>query len=102
MDNKKRISLSILILALVEVVYFCLIVGITSILGINISFAIVQVVGVLVAIGCTLIVNPFLKEYKRNMDYRMRKIEQEQSRMKRRLRRVEKQLNEEQKVLHEL
>lgn len=90
MSNKKHISLAVLILVLVELVYFGLILGVTSLFSISLSIAIVQVIGVLIAVGYTLIINPFFREYTKNMKYRVSKIEQEQRKLERRMNNLEK------------
>jgi len=90
MSNKKHISLAVLILLLVELVYFGLIMGVTSLFSISLSIAIVQVIGVLIAVGYVLIINPFFREYKKNMNYRVSKIEQEQRKLDRRVANLEK------------
>ena len=73
-----------------EGAYFGIILLLTSLLNISLSIAIVQIIGVLIAIGYMIIVNPWLKEYGRTLDYRISKIEQEQSKIKKRLGNLEK------------
>lgn len=95
MSNKKRIVVAFMMLILVEFIYFASVGIFTSLFKLPVSLLVVQVIGVIIAIAYTIIIDTWLRSYRKVINYRIGKIEQEQNKLKKRVAKLERVIKSE-------
>lgn len=89
MSSKKRFVIALSALIAIEIVYFSSIVLFTYISNISLNILMVQVLGFLIAVLYTIIFDSWLRYYRRNINRRITRLEIEQLKMRKKLKRIE-------------
>jgi len=93
MSSKKRFGIAITVLVALEIVYFSSVVLFTYIANVSLNILAVQLLGFAIAIVYTIIFDSWLRYYRRDLNKRITKLEIEQLRVNKKLKKIEDKIN---------
>lgn len=93
MTGTKRFLVAVMILVIIEFSYFISITSIVTVTGMRFHAISGLVMGVVIAISYTIIIDNWLRNYRDRINYRISSIENTQKKLSRRIDRLESQIN---------